>query len=46
MFKKGTIHVIFKDDAIWESFNRKYSEIKGWRVPSRTDRRTKGTERV
>ena len=45
MFKKGTMHVVFSDEEVWAAFNRKYAQIKGWRVPSQTDRKKKGTER-
>lgn len=32
-FMKGTLHVKFKDDAVWEAFNRRVSEIKGYPLP-------------
>ncbi len=34
-FKKGTIHCKFKDDKLWELFNRKVSEIKGFPLPEK-----------
>jgi len=34
-FKKGTLHVKFKDDQVWEQFNRKVAEIKGFQLPER-----------
>ncbi len=43
--KKGTMHFEFKDEKVWEKFNRKVAEIKGWRLPSQTDQKKKGTER-
>lgn len=32
-FKKGTLHVEFKNDKVWEMFNRKVSKIKGFPLP-------------
>lgn len=32
-FKKGTIHVKFKDEKVWALFNRKVAEIKGYPLP-------------
>lgn len=32
-FKKGTMHCKFKDDKVWEMFNRKVAEIKGFPLP-------------
>ncbi|WP_127846180.1 DUF4942 domain-containing protein [Psychroflexus aestuariivivens] len=32
-FKKGTLHVKFKDEKVWEKFNRKVAEIKGFELP-------------
>lgn len=29
-FKKGTLHCKFKDEKVWEQFNRRVSEIKGY----------------
>lgn len=40
--KKGTMHFEFLDDKVWEMFNRKVSEIKGWRLPkTRTNKQAK-----
>lgn len=35
-FKKGTMHFEFKDEAVWEKFNRRVAEIKGWNLPRST----------
>lgn len=35
-FKKGTMHFEFIDENVWESFNRKVAEIKGWNLPKST----------
>ncbi|UII80024.1 DUF4942 domain-containing protein [Flagellimonas sp. CMM7] len=32
-FKKGTVHCKFKDDKVWELFNRRVAEIKGYPLP-------------
>lgn len=34
-YKKGTMHFEFEDEKVWEMFNRRVAEIKGWRVGSR-----------
>ncbi len=34
-YKKGTIHCKFKDEKLWELFNRKVSEIKGFPLPEK-----------
>lgn len=34
-FKKGTLHVKFKDQKVWELFNRKIAEIKGFKLPEK-----------
>lgn len=34
-FKKGTLHVKFKDQKVWELFNRKIAEIKGFELPEK-----------
>lgn len=46
VFKKGTLHAKFKDEKVWEMFNRACAEAKGWRLPTKTgsDVRRKGTE--
>lgn len=45
-FKKGTGHFKFIDDNVWYQFNKQVSEIKGWRLPSKTDDKTTGKERT
>jgi hypothetical protein len=45
-YKKGTMHFKFQSIKIWEDFNRKVGEIKGWQLPRKTDTKTKGTERT
>jgi hypothetical protein len=32
-FKKGTMHLKFEDDAVWEQLNRAYAKIKGQVLP-------------
>ena len=40
--KKGTMHFEFLDEKVWEMFNRKVAEIKGWRLPkTRTNKQAK-----
>lgn len=34
-FKKGSIHIKFLDDKLWEILNRKYAEIKGNDLPEK-----------
>lgn len=34
-FMKGTIHVKFKDENVWATFNRKVAEIKGFPLPEK-----------
>jgi hypothetical protein len=45
-YKKGTMHFKFQNTKLWEDFNRKVGEIKGWQLPRKTDNKTKGTERT
>lgn len=45
-YKKGTMHFEFADEKVWELFNRRVAEIKGWQLPRKTDNKTKGTEHV
>lgn len=33
LFKKGTIHVKFKDKKVWENFNRQVAKLKGYPLP-------------
>lgn len=43
-FKKGTMHFEFKDEAVWEYFNRAVAEIKGWQLPKqRNPKKSKET---
>ncbi|MFR9546010.1 MAG: DUF4942 domain-containing protein [Rikenellaceae bacterium] len=32
-FKKGTMHFEFKDPKVYELFNRRVAELKGWQLP-------------
>ena len=32
-YKKGTMHFEFVDEKVWETFNRRAAEIKGWALP-------------
>lgn len=34
-FKKGTLHLKFKDDKVWENINRRYAKIKGQVLPEK-----------
>lgn len=45
-FKKGTMHFEFLDEKVWEQFNLRVSQIKGWQLPKKTDKKKKGTERT
>jgi hypothetical protein len=40
------MHFKFANTKLWEDFNRKVGEIKGWQLPRKTDNKTKGTERT
>lgn len=44
-YKKGTMHFKFVDKKIWEMFNRRVAELKGWPLPQKTDHKTTGRER-
>lgn len=33
VFKKGTMHLKFKDIKVWENFNKKVAEIEGYPLP-------------
>lgn len=35
-FKKGTMHFEFRDESVWQAFNRTVAEIRGWHLPSNT----------
>ena len=45
-YKKGTMHFKFQSEKLWEDFNRRVGEIKGWQLPRKTDQKTKGSERT
>lgn len=45
-YKKGTMHFEFVDENVWMEFNRRVAKIKGWVIPQKTDRKSKGTERT
>lgn len=45
-YKKGTMHFEFIDENVWMEFNRRVAKIKGWTLPSKTDRKNRGTERA
>ncbi len=45
-YKKGTMHFEFRDEKVWELFNRRVAEIKGWALPRKTNSKHKGTEHV
>lgn len=34
-FKKGTLHMKFKEEKVWEAVNRKYAKIKGQVLPEK-----------
>lgn len=34
-YKKGTLHCWFKDEKVWELFNRRVAEIKGFPLPEK-----------
>lgn len=34
-FKKGTLHCKFKDEKVWEMFNRRVAKIKGYPLPEK-----------
>lgn len=34
-YKKGTLHCWFKDEKVWEMFNRRVAEIKGFPLPEK-----------
>ncbi len=34
-FKKGTLHIKFSDDKVWEAVNRAYAKIKGFTLPEK-----------
>jgi hypothetical protein len=35
VFKKGTMHLAFKDKKIWETLNRAYAKSKGQVLPEK-----------
>lgn len=40
-FKKGTMHFEFLDDKVWQEFNRRVAEIKGWQLPANSKSKRK-----
>jgi len=46
VYKKGTLHARFKDEKVWELFNKVACEAKGFQLASKytSDYKTKGTE--
>lgn len=36
VYKKGTLHAKFKDEKVWEMFNRACAKAKGWALPTNT----------
>ncbi len=34
-YKKGTVHIKFKDDSVWETLNRSYAKAKGQVLPEK-----------
>lgn len=46
-YKKGTMHFEFTDEKVWQQFNMRVAEIKGWRLPTTSNNtkkaRKKGT---
>lgn len=45
-YKKGTMHFEFVSEDEWMEFNIRVAKIKGWALPKKTDKKSKGTERV
>ena len=45
-YKKGTMHFEFVDESVWMEFNTRVAKIKGWQLPKKTDKKSKGTERT
>ncbi len=45
-YKKGTMHFEFADENVWMEFNIRVAKIKGWQLPKKTDKKSKGTERA
>lgn len=44
-FKKGTIHITFKDSMLWEVFNRKASALRGFPLPEPKKQQEKKREK-
>lgn len=38
-YKKGTMHFEFVDEKVWELFNRRVSELKGWQLGKSTKKK-------
>ena len=45
-YKKGTMHFEFVSEEVWMEFNIRVAKIKGWALPKKTDKKSKGTERT
>ena len=45
-YKKGTMHFEFIDEDVWMEFNIRVAKIKGWALPKKTDKKSKGNERA
>ncbi|MBL7128508.1 MAG: DUF4942 domain-containing protein [Ignavibacteria bacterium] len=43
-FKKGTIHLTFKDDKLWEKFNLEAARGKNWLPPASTNGKPKESD--
>lgn len=41
IYKKGTGHFKFRDDKVWEQFNREVARLKGWALPKNTAQKSK-----
>ena len=44
-FKKGTLHLIFKDEFLWQEFNYRAAKYKGFPLPEKFTCRRHGMER-
>lgn len=45
-YKKGTMHFEFVSEEVWMEFNIRVAKIKGWALPKKTDKKSRGTERA
>lgn len=41
IYKKGTGHFTFRDEKVWEKFNREVARIKGWALPKTSNKAKK-----